>query len=1171
VNRKRLLYFFGVLIGLILSLPNADAQSNLHEKTYYNMQGELCFDSLNPVWSSIQLLNPEGQLKEGEDYNWKGLCVTLLNVQDTLVVHYRKLELSFPESIKHKDRSRIEPTFDGNVFDNNNKFTADEDNSLDFFSGTGLNAYGNMSRGIGFGNNQNLVVNSNLNLQINGKLGSDIEILAAVSDENNPIQPEGNTQQLQDFDKVFIRLSKQRKSLTIGDFVMKNYQEDYFLRFMKKSRGLQYQSFSDLNGGELEVNASAAVSRGRFARNEIAGQEGNQGPYQLRGTNGEIFIIVISGTERVYLDGKLLKRGENNDYTIDYNRGEITFTATSLITQYSRIIVEFQYSDRNYSRSILRAGSQYKKGKWSYRGNYFIEQDNKNQPFQQSLDLFDSLNNKSATQILSEAGDNSSLAVIGSFDESNEFNVDRINYRRKDTLGFSDVYIYSPLPNEDSVFYQVNFSFVGQGNGNYIPVSSAANGRVYEFIEPISGVSQGSYEPVIQLVSPVRYQMYSGGVNYDNGNKLKIGVELAGTDEDRNTFSSLDGNDNNGWAGKLKMSKVFPVNRSDSGASLSSNINYEHVQKNFRSLERFRDVEFDRKWNRQLENPSSASSGSDLDILSVVNTLAKNGVYSITSDFDMLLRADGFTGLLHSARVNKTWKSVEATVYHVIQRNEENLPGVLNTSDFDAYGGELSKRINKINLGIGHSYENSVFEQDTTSLLGFSSYSFNNSYAFVNYTNPKGYNFEIRGALRKDFLPDSNELVESTTGKDITFHFETKPGLKNVLTGDVTWRQLQVHNEELVSAEPEDNVLSKLQYRFRWLKNSISGNTFLQIGTGREQKQEFSFIEVPAGNGSYTWNDYNENGIKELNEFELAIFQDKASYIRVFVPTNEFVKSNTNELNQTLRLQSPVKWRRSKGLKKLVSRFNIVSAVKLSRKVTDNDFLTLVNPFNSNIDDESLIFTRSFYKNSLFFNRMSSKYGLIYTLTNNNNKLFLTNGFDNREEHKHLFTGRLNFGSKWTFNPSVEFGSKSFGSEFFPARNFDFSFEKYSPSVDYLVNMNLRFKVGYSYYQALNNPSLGGEETFNHEGLVKMTWNVARKGNLNIKFSYIEITYNGSDNNSLSYEMLSGLTDGTNVRWNVDLGKMFSNHIQLTAGYEGRKSGEIDTVHVGSIRARYLF
>ena len=108
---------------------------------------------------------------------------------------------------------------------------------------------------------------------------------------------------------------------------------------------------------------------------EITTQNGNQGPYKLVGQNGELYVLVVSGSESVFINGNKLERGIDKDYVINYNAGEIIFNSTLPIMSDMRVQVEYQVREKNYNSFFGFSKIEFKKTKAIHNISFYNEND----------------------------------------------------------------------------------------------------------------------------------------------------------------------------------------------------------------------------------------------------------------------------------------------------------------------------------------------------------------------------------------------------------------------------------------------------------------------------------------------------------------------------------------------------------------------------------------------------------------------------------------------------------------------------------------------------------------------------------------------------------------------------------------------------------------------------
>ena len=1080
---------------------------------------------------------------------------------DSVVMSYRVFPVLFTEERHHKSRNIILQTPE--AVPDPFLIYRPAGAADDLFDFGGLSANGSLVRGISFGNNQSVVVNSSFNLQLAGKLG-DVDVLASMTDANLPIQPEGNTRQIQEFDRIFIQFgfNEGKQRLAVGDLQLTR-PESYFMSFNKKVQGAQGEARADIGKGWTSTsNGSVAVSKGQYARNTFTGQEGNQGPYRLRGNDGESFIIVLAGTERVYIDGRLLQRGADMDYVIDYNIGEVIFTPNRLITKDSRIVVEFEYSVLYYLRSLVHFGETIASDKWKVRFNAYSEQDARNNPI---LETFDDSIGVLKKTLLSNIGDDIDRALFPGYD-STAFDSEIRMYKLVDTLGYDSVFVFSTDP--DSAHYRVSFSFVGEGKGNYRIKSAALNGRIYEWMEPVDGQPQGSYEPVIQLVTPKRRQMFTIGSEWMPSKGTVISAEVALSNNDVNTFSSIDDADDQGVATRFDIKRITEwKNASGKAFALTTSAGYEFAGRQFIPLDAYRPIEFQRDWS--IEDDTILADEHIGSVSVGLNMPKSNRVQYGLSGFVKPRSYEGFTHHLlgsigaggFTVRTNTRFTHSDATLHRTLFMR----PNVHLSKAF--------AQLDHFEVGWIYDGEERRTSDAATDTLRHNSHKYDNHLAYIQTPDTSAVYVRVEGSRRMDMLPVEGLFEHATTGNTVNFIGALQKNPASRLGWNLTYRTLEIADTTLTPQEAEEFYLGRLEYNANVRKGLIRSTTLYEVGSGRELRREFTFLSVEPGQGNYIWTDNNGNGLQEIFEFELASDIDllQADYIRVLTPTNEYINANAVTFNQALHLEPAALWRREKGVRGVIRRFSNSTYAQINRKVLRSAGLRSIDPFTGQIEDSSLVSSITSLRNTFYFNRTAPVFGAEFNVVEHFTKSVLTYGPEERHRTERSVRGRLNIGKRVSSHLQLTTGRQSSFTPAFPIRDYNFTIRKAEPKLSYQEKTSWRVSVLYGYSVKLNAAEFNSERAMTHEVTGEARYARVSKSTLSTRFTYAAIDFTGEAQSALGYAMLSGLKPGNNFVWNLTLERTLAENFQLSISYDGRKSDQSRFVHVGSVQVRTVF
>lgn len=1081
-------------------------------------------------------------LQPGRDYrlNYRNatLQLTTANWQpatgDSLILTYRVLPLSIPRqlAIFHLTQPA---TKDSALSVANIIVATPQDNWRESF-GANLSKSGSLTRGVSLGSDQGLKVDSGLRLQLSGKLSDKTDVVASLTDQNTPIQPEGNTQTLNEIDKVFVQLKSERFNATLGDFQIE-YGGSEFSRYSRKLQGAKIAVGNAAQPENFQLQLSAAVSRGKFTTNQFNGVEGKQGPYQLQGDRGQIDILILAGTERVWLDGQPLTRGENNDYVIEYSNGQITFTRKRLITSDSRITVDFQFSDERFRRNLYSAQGVVtgfnEKLKW--QTTLLREGDDQDDPLGFTLTPQD-------RDSLAAAGD-------GLAQRDGRRFVGRGNgaYRRSFAQGDS-IWLY--VGPDSTGEFEVRFSDVGEGFGDY---AYRGFGN-FSFV----GKKQGRYAPVILLTPATRQDVIDSRLEISPWKGVAFINELAVSQLDRNLYSRRDDNDNSGRA-LLSTLRIEP--QTSKFGRFSLQMRYRHKDSRYRDIDRADVVEFNRRWNLSDDLPTPSE-----EMLESAATYSPLAGWNLRGGYGKLNRGSS-SGRWEGGLDFKRPKLPE--VQYQIENITRQEAGGATDSKWRRQRGSATYAFWKLKPQVGYEGEDRrEILADTTAGFRFNSYT-------AGLEARVWSRMKLAATLNQrddDVLLKSGVAPKSTAyTQNYALALERWKALSADLTFTHRERRLELPNRDRIRAD-----LAEVRVRFAPYQRAIDTDWQYQITNTQTAKQERVFIKVRQGEGNYRFD-------PDLNEYVPDLFGD---FVLRILPTENFVpvvelraRSNIRiNFAGLLRPAAPVKEKSAKGKKGWRDYLRPVTTetfIRLEEKTSDPqvweiyklNFAHFQNPNFTQFGTQSLRQDINLWEN----NRARTVRYRFTALRELNNQ-FLGEGLSRREQLRHEMRLTLALAPKLSSQTELIWNreDKTFDEQ---ARRQNRFVRNRSGNVELSYRPQPVWELASAVSAAFDEDRAYDEPTKVNAFSVKprTTYSFRGKGRLSGEVEWVEVTATPRDR-ILPFELANGNRAGRTLRWNFALEYRVSTNINLSASYLGRNEPDRPrTLHLGKVEMRAFF
>ena len=646
---------------------------------------------------------------------------------------------------------------------------------------------------------------------------------------------------------------------------------------------------------EGSVTIAGGAPRGEYTTNTIQGQEAYQGPYTLVGKNGEPAILIVAGTEQVYIDGVLQVRGERNDYIIDYALDQITFQPRRLITSDSRIVVDFEYSDQQYNKSLFAANVKgvLLDGALKISTTYLREGDNQDAPL--DLSLSDSDQNILANAGADPAKATKSAVTYAGVDANGHA---QGSYSTADTsIGGKLIifYRYAPLDSVNAL-YNIAFGYAGTNLGNY---SRLAIGQ-FQF----AGPGLGDYDTLAFLPLPQLHQVMAVSSSLRLTNNFGLTGEFAESMLNPNRFANIASVNGNAYHFGALFADTAPILGYTEFTATERNLGAQ-----FTPIDRIQDAEFERDYGNDEQPPNSYSS--TLPVTGELNREADLTIHPLR----FIIIQGGYGDLAEpqleflSTRVFAHAELIEDSgIIPHATFTIEHLPthdsSILEQAVWDRLSGEVSKafRIGNDGFMLGVKYVHELKQATPFDTLGLATDSMTlNSFEYQSISPiaslTLGPKLTLTGSyeIRTD---DSarNGLLTPISDAHTTHITASMFGLGGFSSNiDLTVRDKRYTDSTSYALDGgnQSTLLLRFEPRYTSTSHGITADALYEISNQRAARLQQVFVPVPAGLGSYYYiGDLNRDGKPDANDFAPATYADLGDYVLITVPIDSALSHN---------------------------------------------------------------------------------------------------------------------------------------------------------------------------------------------------------------------------------------------------------------------------------------